>query len=144
PERFTCDTVPATYNDELIICGCSLKGCCYSYHKCKNKYKFICSYPSNIELFGYCVVKLGENIFLSFGDDQIKHHKLVIKYQSIWDYNNGNEINKSNNFNKCVHFKDNQNNYINIARNNYNYIGARAVIGEFIINKLFSKQYKFI
>ncbi|ETO02207.1 hypothetical protein RFI_35229, partial [Reticulomyxa filosa] len=34
------------HKHELLICGGRYQRACYSYHTIKNKYKFICKYPS--------------------------------------------------------------------------------------------------
>ncbi|ETO06701.1 hypothetical protein RFI_30692, partial [Reticulomyxa filosa] len=74
---------------ELLICGGFGQNACYSYHIPKNEYKFICEYPSDVELWGHCVVKLVDNnnnnkhrnqiTLLSFGGYGNKH-TLVMKY----------------------------------------------------------------
>ncbi|ETN99641.1 hypothetical protein RFI_37830 [Reticulomyxa filosa] len=119
---------------ELLICGGIRNRDCYSYHILTNEYKFICSYPSNIKLFGYCVVKLIDNknsneiTLLSF--DGFFKHTLIMKYVSAWD--NDNEINKSkksNNYNEWIHFTDNHNYPIQIGRDKDKYEGVRAMIG---------------
>ncbi|ETO36260.1 hypothetical protein RFI_00802 [Reticulomyxa filosa] len=124
---------------ELLICGGAYKRACYSYHILKNKYKFICQYPSDIDLVGHCVVKLINNdkdnqiTLLSFGG--YCKHTLVMKYVSVWndDNNNYNEnkTNKSNNYNKWIPFTDNHNHpiIIGIERDNDDYEGVRALIG---------------
>ncbi|ETO33889.1 hypothetical protein RFI_03207, partial [Reticulomyxa filosa] len=65
---------------------------CYPYHTIKNKYKFICSYPSNVYLAEHCVVKLKDHnskdvdeiTLLSFGGNGDTQHTLVMKYVSVW------------------------------------------------------------
>ncbi|ETO09200.1 hypothetical protein RFI_28187, partial [Reticulomyxa filosa] len=114
---------------------------CYSYHTLKNEYKFICGYPSDVKLCGYCVVKLADNsnqdknqiTLLSFGGKN--NHTLVMKYVSVWsnDMNKSkelNKLNKPNNYNQWVPFTDNHNHPVIIGRDeNHNYKGVRAVIG---------------
>ncbi|ETO06391.1 hypothetical protein RFI_31007 [Reticulomyxa filosa] len=57
------------HKQEILICGGYTTNKCYSYHISKNKYKYICDYPSNVRLFGHCVVKLVDNN--NKDDDQI-------------------------------------------------------------------------
>ncbi|ETO30497.1 hypothetical protein RFI_06623 [Reticulomyxa filosa] len=108
------DSQCVLYKHEILICGGFRKENCYSYHTIKNKYKFICDYPSNIELYGHCVVKLIDNkneiTLLSFGGS-IKH-TLMMKHASIWD--NNNKIKKSNNYNQWIPFTDNHNNQLSL------------------------------
>ncbi|ETO07310.1 hypothetical protein RFI_30083 [Reticulomyxa filosa] len=128
------------YKHEILICGGWDKRTCYSYHTIKNEYKFICEYPSDIQLNGHCVVKLVDNnnkhsnqiTLLSFGSDRYGRdkHTLVMKYVSVWS-NISNKLNKSNefnNYNQWVPFTDNHNNPIIIGRYQDIYEGARAVI----------------
>ncbi|ETO36035.1 hypothetical protein RFI_01027 [Reticulomyxa filosa] len=125
--------------DELLICGGWNQKNCYSYHTLKNKYKFICKYPTDT-LLGHCVVKLVENgnnnkdinqiTLLSFGG--FYKHTLMMKYVSVWNENKMNKSKKlktSNNYNEWIPFTDNHNNPIIIGRYEDNYWGARAVIG---------------
>ncbi|ETO34892.1 hypothetical protein RFI_02196 [Reticulomyxa filosa] len=121
------------HKHELVICGGVDKSACYSYHTLKNEYKFICEYPSDIELEGHCVVKLvGNNnannqiTLLSFGG-RFKH-TLVMKYVSIWS-DISNKSDELNNYNKWIPFTDNQNHPIIIGRYDDDYTGVRAVIG---------------
>ncbi|ETO07312.1 hypothetical protein RFI_30079, partial [Reticulomyxa filosa] len=118
---------------EILICGGYQQRVCYSYHTLKNEYKFICEYPSDVRLYGHCVVKLVDNnkdrnqiTLLSFGSscDGGNKHTLVMKYVSVWS----NISKKSNNYNEWIPFTDNHNNPIIIGRNQDNYYGARAVI----------------
>ncbi|ETO27233.1 G-protein beta WD-40 repeats containing protein [Reticulomyxa filosa] len=117
------------YNNEIIICGGVYKRDCYSYHTLKNQYKYICSYPANVFLFGHGVLKLANNTspneitLLSFGG-RCKH-TLVMKYVSVWDED---AIEKAKCPNEWIQFTDNQDNPICIGRNKDNYLGARAVI----------------
>ncbi|ETO14245.1 G-protein beta WD-40 repeats containing protein [Reticulomyxa filosa] len=142
--------------NELLICGGWNKRSCYSYHKLKNEYKFICKYPSDVTLNGHCVVKLEDNsnnnynneiTLLSFGGSQYtKRHTLVMTYVSVWNDNDNeiksNESNKLNNYNKWIPFTKNHNRSIIFGRKknynrpiiigrkqNHNYEGVRAVIG---------------
>ncbi|ETO34885.1 hypothetical protein RFI_02202, partial [Reticulomyxa filosa] len=81
------------HKDELFICGGANTRACYSYHMFKNEYKFICEYPRDVKLWGYCVVKLVDSnsnkdkdnnqiTLLSFGSDWDGEYKhtLVMKY----------------------------------------------------------------
>ncbi|ETO00431.1 hypothetical protein RFI_37011 [Reticulomyxa filosa] len=137
--------IPLSYSQcvlhkhEILVCGGYYQRGCYSYHTRKNKYKFICEYPSDVVLWGHCVVDLIDNnskdsneiTLLSFGG--WTKHTLVMKYVSVWS--NSSEINKSqklkesNNYNKWAPFTDNHNNPIHIGRNGDHYSGVRAVIG---------------
>ncbi|ETO29612.1 hypothetical protein RFI_07506 [Reticulomyxa filosa] len=134
------------HKHELLICGGWDKRDCYSYHKIKNEYKLICKYPSDVELWGHCVVKLVDNnnkdsnqiTILSFGGDIYKH-TLVMKYISVWSNLSdiSNKSNEFNNYNQWIPFKDNHNNPIIIGRDDDNYHGMRAVIGGSNNNLLF-------
>ncbi|ETO32817.1 hypothetical protein RFI_04297 [Reticulomyxa filosa] len=130
------------HKHEILICGGWDKRDCYSYHTIKNKYKFICEFPSDIILEGHCVVKLINNnkdsdeiTLLSFGG--FYDHTLVMKYVSVWSNNNDNEMNKPKNYNQWVPFTDSHNRTIRIGRDNDNYNGVRAVIGGSNNNLLF-------
>ncbi|ETO26089.1 hypothetical protein RFI_11047, partial [Reticulomyxa filosa] len=77
------------HKHEILICGGAYERACYSYHTLKNEYKFVCKYPSDVELRGHCVVKLVDNnkdinhiTLLSFGSDWkgYNKHTLVMKY----------------------------------------------------------------
>ncbi|ETO36147.1 hypothetical protein RFI_00915, partial [Reticulomyxa filosa] len=81
------------HKHEFIICGGFGQRACYSYDTLKNEYKFICEYPSDVELIGHCVVKLVDNnnnnnqdrdqiTLLSFGSNYNgkSKHTLVMKY----------------------------------------------------------------
>ncbi|ETO25083.1 hypothetical protein RFI_12059 [Reticulomyxa filosa] len=125
---------------ELLICGSCEQRACYSYHKIKNKYKFICDYPSTVALDGHCVVKLVDNnneiTLLSFGSsrDGKNKHTLVMKYISVWSNilaisNKLNKSNEFNNYNQWIPFTDNHNHSIIIGRDNDDYRGVRALIG---------------
>ncbi|ETO11014.1 hypothetical protein RFI_26361 [Reticulomyxa filosa] len=132
------------HKHELIICGGFGQKACYSYHTTKNKYKFICKYPSNVQLEAHCVVKLIDNnkdsnqiTLLSFGGSKYtKRHTFVMKYVSVWN-NISNKSNEFNNYNQWVPFTDNHNHPIIIGRDNDNYWGMRAVVGGSNSNLLF-------
>ncbi|ETO34687.1 hypothetical protein RFI_02402 [Reticulomyxa filosa] len=110
------------------------------YHILKNEYKFICEYPSDVELRGYCVVKLADNnnninkdssqiTLLSFGGSKYtKRHTLVMKYVSVWS-NISNKLNEFDKYNQWTPLTDNNNHSIIIGRYNDDYIGVRALIG---------------
>ncbi|ETO33259.1 hypothetical protein RFI_03849 [Reticulomyxa filosa] len=124
------------HKHELLICGGKFERACYSYHTIKNEYKFICNYPSNVELWGHCVVTLVNNnknnkdsnqiTLLSFGGSKyMQRHTLVMKYISVWN----NLSNKLKNCNEWTHFTDNHNHPIIIGKDNDDCVGVRAVIG---------------
>ncbi|ETO12026.1 hypothetical protein RFI_25350 [Reticulomyxa filosa] len=134
-----------TYKQEILVCGGNSEGGCYSYHLLKNQYKYICSYPSNVELRGHCVVKCVNNnnpdeiTLLSFGGQgKHKKHTLMMKYVSIWD---NLEVEDKRNFNRWVPFIDSRNKQILIGRDDDNYIGARAVISGSRNHLLFITYY---
>ncbi|ETO13384.1 hypothetical protein RFI_23989 [Reticulomyxa filosa] len=117
------------HKHELIICGGLGQRACYSYHTLKNEYKFICEYPSNVELSGHCVSN--QITLLSFGSNfnGRDKHTLVMKYVSVWS-DISNKSNELSNYNQWIPFTDDHNNPIIIGRDqNYNYQGVRAVIG---------------
>ncbi|ETO16557.1 hypothetical protein RFI_20782 [Reticulomyxa filosa] len=147
------------HKHELLICGSSDQRACYSYHTLKNEYKFICEYPSDVELWGHCVVKLVDSnsnndkdnnqiTLLSFGGNEYKH-TMVMRYVSVWsddnnnDDENQNEMNKSKKFNQLNEFNqfnksNNYNKWLPFTDNHNHpviigrdddYIGARALIG---------------
>ncbi|ETO05504.1 hypothetical protein RFI_31892, partial [Reticulomyxa filosa] len=96
-----------THNHEILICGDYFKRDCYSYHILKDQYKHVCSYPSSVQLDGHCVIKCINNandnanelILLSFGGQSNgkKKHTLIMKYVSVWDNDNVDNGNTSNN-----------------------------------------------
>ncbi|ETO05823.1 hypothetical protein RFI_31574, partial [Reticulomyxa filosa] len=131
------------HKHKLLICGGENERTCYSYHTLKNEYKFICDYPSDVELYGHCVLKLvdGNNnndkdnnqiTLLSFGSgwSGSNKHTLLMKYVSVWSDDNNNDenenetnkskkfnqLNKSNNYNEWIPFTDNHNHPIIIGR----------------------------
>ncbi|ETO32981.1 hypothetical protein RFI_04126, partial [Reticulomyxa filosa] len=135
------------HKHELLICGGYQKRACYSYHTLKNEYKFICEYPSDVELWGHCVLKLinDESTLLSFGGSKdMKRHTLVMKYVSVWSndksenkMNKSKESKKSKKCNEWVPFTDSHKDPIIIGRDNDDYRGVRAVIGGNNNNLLF-------
>ncbi|ETO08002.1 hypothetical protein RFI_29387 [Reticulomyxa filosa] len=98
------------HKHELLICGGYEQRACYSYHTIKNEYKFICEYPSDAQLRGYCVVKLVDN------NNKDKNQITLLS-------------NKFDNYNQWISFTDNDNHSIIIGRDNDNYIDVRALIG---------------
>ncbi|ETO05006.1 hypothetical protein RFI_32390 [Reticulomyxa filosa] len=126
------------YKHEILICGGLFERDCYSYHMLKNEYKYICSYPVDIELRGHCVVKLIDSnandiTLLSFGS---RDHTLKMKYKSVW-YNENNETEK----NEWMPIFDNKNERVYIRSSKGSYLGARAVIGGSNNNLLFITYY---
>ncbi|ETO02477.1 hypothetical protein RFI_34953 [Reticulomyxa filosa] len=125
------------HEHELLICGAISQRACYSYHTLKNKFKFVCEYPSYVKLTGHCVVKLVDNnkdsnqiTLLSFGSNYKgrNKHTLVMKYVSVWS-NISKRSNKFKNCNKWIPFTDNHNHPIIIGRDDDDYLGVRALIG---------------
>ncbi|ETO11856.1 hypothetical protein RFI_25518, partial [Reticulomyxa filosa] len=133
------------FKDEIIICGGHKTSGCYSYHILKNKYKFICRYPSDVVLEGHCVVRLehtkddiNEMTLLSFGGSH--KHALIMKYVSVW--NNDKTNSKAKHWNKWVPLADNNNNNaVSIGTDEDDYLGARALIGGSNNNLLFITYY---
>ncbi|ETO36908.1 hypothetical protein RFI_00153 [Reticulomyxa filosa] len=131
------DSQCVTYKHEVLICGGRYQRACYSYHTLKNEYKIICHYPSDVQLYGHCVVKLVDNnnkdtnqiTLLSFGGSKHARHTLVMKYVNAWSNDNDNESNILNKYNQWIPFTDNHNHPIQIGRYNDEYVGVRAVIG---------------
>ncbi|ETO10255.1 G-protein beta WD-40 repeats containing protein [Reticulomyxa filosa] len=124
------------HNNEILILGGWNKKACYSYHIIKDQYKYICSYPDDINLYGHCVVKYLDNnnpnniILLSIsGSKYIKKQTLIMNYISIWN-NNNNKIKKDiyNEWIPLIDNNNNNNNKIIIGRDEDNYEGARAII----------------
>ncbi|ETO02417.1 hypothetical protein RFI_35019, partial [Reticulomyxa filosa] len=81
---------------ELLICGGYTTNDCYSYHTLKKQYKYICSYPNDVQLLGHCVVQLidsqtnsNEIHLLSFGGQGKNKMKQTfsMKYKSVWEIN---------------------------------------------------------
>ncbi|ETO32017.1 hypothetical protein RFI_05099 [Reticulomyxa filosa] len=138
-----------SYKHELIICGGAYQRACYSYHTLKNEYAFVCEYPSDVSLWGHCVVKLVDSnsnkdkdnnqiTLLSFGGEN--RHTLVMKYVTI--NQKIKEIKQIKQLQSMVTFTDNHNNPIIIGRDNYDYRGARALI-DGINNNLLFITYKY-
>ncbi|ETO25222.1 hypothetical protein RFI_11916 [Reticulomyxa filosa] len=90
--------------DEILICGGFDNKNCYSYHCIKKEYKWVCSYPNEVNLKAHIVVKLAPKMsartvsrkttetttmatLLSFGGSyrhHLSYHTLVMKYHSVW------------------------------------------------------------
>ncbi|ETO33519.1 hypothetical protein RFI_03581 [Reticulomyxa filosa] len=142
----------ALHKHEIIICGVKLKKLVILVTHSKT-IQFICEYPSDVKLWGHCVVKLVDNnnnknsneiTLLSFGG--YRKHTLMMKYVSVWNNDNDNtndsKMNKLNNYNKWVPFTDNYNNPI-IIRNGYdNYERVHALIGRSNNHLLFITYYQ--
>ncbi|ETO27770.1 WD-40 repeat-containing protein, partial [Reticulomyxa filosa] len=148
-----CDIQCVVYNHEILICGGWEKNDCYSYHTIKRQYKFICSYPKDVTLWGHCVVKLVHHnqdangiTLLSFGGSKfIQRHTLVMKYVSVWNGKGEGGFNiqktKQSNFNAWIPFTDYYNKPIYIGREEDNYSGVRAVISGSNNHLLFISYY---
>ncbi|ETO20448.1 hypothetical protein RFI_16769 [Reticulomyxa filosa] len=146
-----------TRNYEILICGGYFKRDCYSYHTLKDQYKYVCSYPSSVQLDGHCVIKCINNandnanelILLSFGGQSNgqKKHTLIMKYVSVWDNDNVDNGNTSTNndtvkhINEWVPLIDKDNNSIIIGINEEDYRGVRGIIGGNNNNLLFITYY---
>ncbi|ETO15252.1 hypothetical protein RFI_22112 [Reticulomyxa filosa] len=80
-----------SFRDEILICGGRYNNDCYSYHIVKQEYKRICSYPSEIRLFGHKVVSYTSHTdtntvtIISFGGSFTTSHNLMMRYQSVWE-----------------------------------------------------------
>ncbi|ETO20647.1 hypothetical protein RFI_16572 [Reticulomyxa filosa] len=126
------------HSNEIIICGGSFHNDCYSYHILRNQYKFICSYPKNISLYGHCVVKYANNhknsnvneiTLLSFGGTN--KHTLTMKYVSVWDEEkeNRNGVVDTKHINEWAPLIDSKNKQVYIGGEKGLSEGLRAVIG---------------
>ncbi|ETO03400.1 hypothetical protein RFI_34010, partial [Reticulomyxa filosa] len=124
------------FKDEILICGGSNTGQCYSYHTQKKKYRRMCSYPENVQLNGHCVlqwsdprINLNTINLLSFGGQPEKKDKYAfkMKYQSVW----GN-FNAKSQWEQC-HFQ--------IGDFEDNLVGARGLIGGKDNNLLFITHF---
>ncbi|ETO24783.1 G-protein beta WD-40 repeats containing protein [Reticulomyxa filosa] len=132
------------YKHEILLCGGLWNNECYSYHTLKDKYNFICSYPRDVIIGGHCVVKLEKDnpddlTLLSFGGKN--KHTLIMKYKSVWDDTNKNEIDKTKYYNQWLPLTNDRNQPICIGREQDNYFGLRAVIGGSNNNLLFITYY---
>ncbi|ETO27558.1 hypothetical protein RFI_09571 [Reticulomyxa filosa] len=90
PTKF-CGTQCISFNNEILICGGCNTNQCYSYHTKKDKYKYVCSYPSNVRLDGHAVVKYETKnksgiavLSIGGGNKQI----LTMSYESVWSKTN--------------------------------------------------------
>ncbi|ETO09840.1 hypothetical protein RFI_27537, partial [Reticulomyxa filosa] len=108
---------------------------CYSYHTLKNEYKYICSYPNNIELVGHALVKFVNDDYpntmtlLSFGGQyqNEKKHTLIMNYSSIWD---GQDIYEEKlSLYQWIPLTDKYNRPVCIGKDENDYNGVRAIIG---------------
>ncbi|ETO00177.1 hypothetical protein RFI_37274 [Reticulomyxa filosa] len=93
PESLT-DSACILCKDEILICGGIKTNRCYSYHILKKQYKYICSYPEDVQLNGHCVLQLvhlqtnpDEIHLLSFGGQGKGETKQTfsMKYKSVWE-----------------------------------------------------------
>ncbi|ETO35448.1 hypothetical protein RFI_01613 [Reticulomyxa filosa] len=135
------------HKHEILICGGNSNKDCYSYHTIKDQYKYICSYPKDVTLWGHCIVKyLNDNnnnnnnnntniiTLLSFGGSKdTKRHVLMMKYVSVWNDNEKDDIG----FNKWIPLLNKSNNPIYIGKEEDNFEGARTIIGGNNNNLLF-------
>ncbi|ETO02443.1 hypothetical protein RFI_34988, partial [Reticulomyxa filosa] len=80
------------FKEELLLCGGYEINDCYSYHTLKKQYKYICSYPNDVQFNGHCVVQLNnpqtnpnEIHLLSFGGQHKNIMKQIfsMKYKSV-------------------------------------------------------------
>ncbi|ETO36742.1 hypothetical protein RFI_00318 [Reticulomyxa filosa] len=92
---------------------------CYSYHTLKKEYKYICSYPKDVDVNAHAVIKYvnkqNEVTLLSFGGRW--KHTLLMKYKSVWSKD---RILKKNKWTKMEH---------KIGDSNDELTYVRAVIG---------------
>ncbi|ETO16842.1 WD-40 repeat-containing protein [Reticulomyxa filosa] len=136
PPTVRGDTPSVVYKDEILFCGGTAKDC-YSYHTSRNEYKFICSYPGDVELCGHCVVKLTDDnnfngiTLLSFGG--FVKHTLTMRYISVWD----DTIEKPKSDNQWLPFTDKHKKQVFIGVKEDNYGKACALIGGSNNNLLF-------
>ncbi|ETO07552.1 hypothetical protein RFI_29840 [Reticulomyxa filosa] len=121
--------------DEILICGGAHTRNCYSYHITKNQYKYICSFPNNVELVGHSLVKLVNEssadiiTLLSLGGQYQtqKKHTMVMKYISVW-YNPKSPEEKTL-FNQWIPLTDMYNKPVCIGKDESDYNGVRAIVG---------------
>ncbi|ETO03666.1 hypothetical protein RFI_33737, partial [Reticulomyxa filosa] len=100
------------FKDELLVCGGFQTSDCYSYHTLKKQYKYICSYPNDVQLYGHCVVQLihsqtnsNEIHLLSFGGQGENKMKQAfsMKYKSVWEISDSKSEHQS--FNTWIRHK---------------------------------------
>ncbi|ETO04736.1 hypothetical protein RFI_32661 [Reticulomyxa filosa] len=134
------------HKNEILICGGYRNNECYSYHTVTNRYKRICSYPSEVTLLGHTVVKrvntsnANDITLLSIGGqaEYKPKHTLMMRYVSVWDDKaSAIEKDKGKPYNQWVPFTNNEDKVILIGRKQDDYRGARAIIGGSNNNLLF-------
>ncbi|ETO10301.1 hypothetical protein RFI_27075, partial [Reticulomyxa filosa] len=150
-EPFHCESLPdlptafsalqcVKLHDEILICGGTKKGDCYSYHLEKKEYKKICCYPKAEALIVHTVVAIETNetadtvTLLSFGGHgtmKISYHTLKMDYQSVWK-DQGKHENKWVALPKNITFGEKQSHVLR---------GARALVGGASQNLLFITRY---
>ncbi|ETO03220.1 hypothetical protein RFI_34190, partial [Reticulomyxa filosa] len=120
-----------SFKDEVLICGGYKTNDCYSYHTLQKKYKYICSYPADVELIGHCVVKIKQTDdvihLLSFGGQGCETVKqtFVMKYKSVWnDISNVDSKEDNQEFNIWIKNDNNK----NIGKYKENLKGAKGLI----------------
>ncbi|ETO00351.1 hypothetical protein RFI_37096 [Reticulomyxa filosa] len=120
------------FKDELLIYGGYTTNDCYSYHTLKKQYKYICSYPNDIQMDGHCVVQLihsqtnsNEIHLLSFGGQGGNKMKQTfsMKYKSVWEISESKSEHQS--FNTWI--RHNQD--TNIGKLEDHLQGVRGLIG---------------
>ncbi|ETO34535.1 hypothetical protein RFI_02559 [Reticulomyxa filosa] len=136
PKPFACPQC-ILFKDEILICGADD---CYSYHTMKKQYKYICSYPNDVQLSANYVVQLthsqtnpSEIHLLSFGGQCKNEMKqtLFMKYKSVWEISDDQCDSKSEHdsisqsFNTWIRHDQNA----NIGKLEANFEGARGLIG---------------
>ncbi|ETO11529.1 hypothetical protein RFI_25849 [Reticulomyxa filosa] len=129
------------FGDELLICGGRKYKECISYHIVKKQYKWICSYPKEVELWGHIVVSYPskeENksmiTLLSFGGGALSvYHSLLMHYRSVWDESSLAQAH----VNEWVPLP---NNHVLGLKSQYNFYGTRAVVGGADNSLLFLSQ----
>ncbi|ETN97499.1 hypothetical protein RFI_40030, partial [Reticulomyxa filosa] len=125
-------------------------------HTLKKQYKYICSYPNDIQFNGHRVVQLNDSqtnpneiYLLSFGgqDENMMKQTFSMKYKSVWEINDHNNNNQSDSkydnhsisqpFNTWI--QHNQNTTIGKLENNLT--GVRGLIGGKNNDLLFITQH---
>ncbi|ETO26658.1 hypothetical protein RFI_10475 [Reticulomyxa filosa] len=123
------------FKEEILVCGGYVTNSCYSYHILKEQYKYICSYPNSVQLYGHCILQLthlqtnpNEIHLLSFGG-QGKHEMkqtFSMTYRSVWECDNYNWSGSvSQAFNTWIPHSENT----NIGKIEDDLRGARGLIG---------------
>ncbi|ETO06156.1 hypothetical protein RFI_31242 [Reticulomyxa filosa] len=136
------------FKDELLVCGGFQTNDCYSYHTLKKQYKYICSYPNDIELRGHCVVQLihsqtnsNEIHLLSFGG-QVKNkmkQTFSMKYKSVWEISDSKSEHHSIDQSFNIWIRHNQD--TNIGKLEDDLEGLRGLIGGINNDLLFITHY---